>query len=262
MQINRHKKAAELFNNIDSHPEKYLIIHYSCESFKDLPEGRSAMITSIAVESLESAQCTSFAIYKEAEKSKIPFSEISNHYQNLERSMLKEFYSFINENKTCHWIHWNMRNIQFGFQAIEHRYAIHGEHPIVIADDHKHNLAQLLEYMYGPKYISDPKMETLAIKNHLIPKDFLNGKEEADAFENKKFVELHQSTMAKTRLFSRIIRAVNDNALKVDTGIKDAYGLNPQSLYMIFQDVWWVKLGVWIITMIIAGFVGHWVTLI
>jgi hypothetical protein len=64
------------------------VIHYSCESFYDRPEGRSPRITSIAVRKLDTAQTLSFSIHRLAERRKIPFSDIEGHYDNLERAML------------------------------------------------------------------------------------------------------------------------------------------------------------------------------
>ena len=46
-----------------------------------------------------------------------PFGE--NKYNDLEKKMLKEFYTYVQEHKDYIWIHWNMRNSSYGFQAIE-----------------------------------------------------------------------------------------------------------------------------------------------
>ena len=42
MQYDKHKKACEVFAEIDKNPENYLIIHYSCESFYDIGDGHKA----------------------------------------------------------------------------------------------------------------------------------------------------------------------------------------------------------------------------
>lgn len=55
-QYNRHKKAVRIFRDITSNPEKYLIIHYSCESFIDKEDGRTPRITTIAIRYFESSQ--------------------------------------------------------------------------------------------------------------------------------------------------------------------------------------------------------------
>ena len=49
MQYDKRKKAEKIIKIIDKNPEMYLIIHYSCESFYDITDGRTPRITSIAV---------------------------------------------------------------------------------------------------------------------------------------------------------------------------------------------------------------------
>ena len=54
------------------------VIHYSCESFYDRPNGQSPRITSIAVRKLNSAQTRSFSIHQVAERRKVPSDEIEH----------------------------------------------------------------------------------------------------------------------------------------------------------------------------------------
>ena len=41
MQYEKHKSARKIFSDIDKNPSKYLIIHYSCESFYDIKDGHT-----------------------------------------------------------------------------------------------------------------------------------------------------------------------------------------------------------------------------
>jgi hypothetical protein len=102
------------------------VIHYSCESFYDRPEGRSPRVTSIAVRRLDSGQTLSFSIHKVAEEQKIGFNEIEAQYDKLERKMLDEFYSHVGSHRGMKYLHWNMRDINYGFAAIDHRYKVFG----------------------------------------------------------------------------------------------------------------------------------------
>jgi hypothetical protein len=52
------------------------VIHYSCESFYDRPNGASPRITSIAVRKLDSGQTLSFSIHQVAERGGVAFGEI------------------------------------------------------------------------------------------------------------------------------------------------------------------------------------------
>lgn len=113
-------------NKIFNAPEHSLLIHYSCESFYDRTNGTSPRITSIAVRNLKDAQTSSFSIHKIAEQKGLSKSRIERDYDNLEKEMLRDFFNYVKVHAKCLWIHWNMRDINYGFQAIEHRYRVLG----------------------------------------------------------------------------------------------------------------------------------------
>src|ERR1700736_5002634 len=71
------------------------VIHYSCESFYDRTDGRSPRITSIAVRKLDCAQTISFSIHQIAERRRLPFDQIEQHYDDLEREMLADFFAHL-----------------------------------------------------------------------------------------------------------------------------------------------------------------------
>jgi hypothetical protein len=128
------------------------VIHYSCESFYDRPNGASPRITSIAVRKLDSAQTRSFSIHQVAEEQRVPFDQIAAHYDALERQMLDAFYGHVGGHKGMKYMHWNMRDINYGFAAIEHRYRVLGGDPVMVDDDKKIDLARLLIYIFGVDY--------------------------------------------------------------------------------------------------------------
>ena len=77
-----------------NNPDFVVVIHYSCESFYDRPNGTSPRITSIAVRNLASGQTTSFSIHQVAERRKM-LNNIEEHYDNLEKEMLDDFNNYI-----------------------------------------------------------------------------------------------------------------------------------------------------------------------
>jgi hypothetical protein len=97
------------------------VIHYSCESFYDRTDGRLPRITSIAVRKLDCAQTISFSIHQIAERRRFPFDQIEQHYDDLEREMLADFFAHLGSHRGMKYLHWNMRDANYGFQAIEHR---------------------------------------------------------------------------------------------------------------------------------------------
>jgi hypothetical protein len=200
------------------------IIHYSCESFYDRPNGRSPRITSIAVRKVLSGQTRSFSIHQVAEQKGIPFDEIEKHYDALELEMLDGFYSHVNSFQGTKYLHWNMRDINYGFAAIEHRHRVLGGQPVLIEDDKKVDLSRLLIDIYGVGYAAHPRLTTLLSANSIQPKDFLNGEQESHAFENRDFVALHQSTLRKVDILSDIFERAHDRQLRTNTTWWEMHG--------------------------------------
>ena len=112
----RQKAGRAILDSLDA--ANCWIIHYSCESFYHRPEGRSPRITSIAVRKLDTAQTLSFSIHQIAEERRIPFAEIETHYDVLEREMLDRFYAHVGAHRGMKYVHWNMRDINYGLELV------------------------------------------------------------------------------------------------------------------------------------------------
>lgn len=213
---NRSKENKNEIKRIISEKKNCLIIHYSCESFYDIEEGKTPRITTIAIKHLDTGNDTVFSIHKIAELNKISIAGIEKEYDKIEKQMLEEFYKFVSEHSKYEWLHWNMKNINYGFSAIEHRFRVLGGEPICINDRNKINLADKLYLIYGKDYIKDPKFYSLVAKNKFTHKDILSGEEEAIAFENKEYIKLYQSTLRKVEVIYKIIDYTYSNSLKID----------------------------------------------
>jgi hypothetical protein len=85
----RQKAAWAVLDQLFANAANYWIVHYSCESFYNRPEGRSPRITSIAARKIDTGQTLSFSIHQVAERKRIPFAEIEHHYDSLERGIPK-----------------------------------------------------------------------------------------------------------------------------------------------------------------------------
>jgi hypothetical protein len=93
-----------------------------------------------------------------AELRKIPIAEIRDHYDVLEKEMLDEFGEFLQLNHHCTWVHWNMRDINYGFQAIERRHKVlGGTPPQRLPEERKFDLARALISIYGVQYAGHPR---------------------------------------------------------------------------------------------------------
>lgn len=71
-----------------------------------------------------------------------------------------------------------MRDINYGFKAIEHRYEILGGNPYIVDIYKKIDLTRLFIDLYGKNYVDHPRMPNILQMNIKL-KDFLNRKEEA-----------------------------------------------------------------------------------
>ena len=190
------------------------IVHYSCESFYERPNGASPRITSLAVRSLESAQTRSFSIHQVAERLGVPFDEIEARYDELERAMLDAYYAHIGAHQGMKYLHWNMRDINYGFAAIDHRYQVLKGTPVLIDDAKKFDLSRILIDIYGVAYIGHPRLEKLIERNEIKARDMMTGAQEAQAFVERNYVGLHQSTLRKADVLANIAeRAYNEQLL-------------------------------------------------
>lgn len=256
-KIDDYKTSSKILESIDSNKDQYLLIHYSCQSFYDNENSYSRKITSIAVRKLSDGQTDLFAVHRSAEILKIVSNDISSQYDKIEKHMLTEFYDFVERNSNKYWIHWNMRDHNYGFKAIEHRFKVLQGHPVIIPDDNKIDLSRLLIQKYGNGYIKHPRLEKLMQKNEISKKDFLTGSQEAAAFENEEYIALSRSSASKVDLFANILTLEFNNILKTRASKKDMYGNSIKSWIHVFFSSRTGKVIIWILANIISGIIGY-----
>ena len=222
-RVRRHREAQKHLAEIYDRRQKVIVIHYSCESFYNRREETSPRIASIAVRNLATAQTESFSIHQLAER-KRKLDDMKAHYDEFEQQMLKEFFEYAKDRLDYTWLHWNMRDSNYGFAALEHRFQVHGGQPVEIPDVCRRDLSLLLLQLYGVNYIGRPRLESLVRKNGISGRDFLNGKEEAKAFVDGRYVDLHRSTLRKVDVISDIANRAADGTLKTDASPTEIYG--------------------------------------
>lgn len=220
----RQKEARKKLESLFSDRSNVWVIHYSCESFYDRPNGASPRITSLAVRSLDTAQTHSFSIHQVAERLKVPFAEIETRYDELERQMLADYYSHLGSHRGMKYLHWNMRDINYGFAAIDHRFQVLGGMPVSVDDTKKFDLSRILMDIYGGAYIGHSRLEKLIEKNGINPRDLMSGAQEAQAFVNGNYVGLHQSTLRKVDVLANIAERAHNKQLLTDTNWWQMHG--------------------------------------
>lgn len=213
-RLPHQREARERLSKISENCNNVLIIHYSCESFYNHPNGGTSRIASIAVRNLATAQIDSFSIHLVAERYKeLAGKDINEHYEEFERKVLEEFYNYVKNHRNYTWLHWKMRSANYGFAALEHRYRVLGGNPSEIQESRRCDLAQLLDRLYGNDYIDPPHLENLIKKNSITNLDFLSGKDEAKAFENDQYTEMYLSNIRKVTAISDIADRAANNTL-------------------------------------------------
>ncbi len=199
--------ANRFFDDVKKHTDRFYIIHYSSQSLFDADAGAfSPRITSVVVRHYMSGQTVSFSTHTVAEYLGVAWDDIEARYDDIERELLTQFYDFARDRREKSWVHWNMRNVTFGFEHLEHRYRVlTGKEPPSIPVEVRVNLNDILKRRYGDDYAPDPKMPSLMDLNGGRVQGFLTGKEESEAFKAKDFIRMNTSTIAKVGFFSYVV---------------------------------------------------------
>jgi len=169
--------------------------------------------------------------------------------------MLKSFFEYVKKHKTFKWVHWNMINATYGFEAISNRYRILGGTPVEIEDQFKYDFPNILGLTYTYNFENDKpngKLLNLALRNKITDKDALTGQLEAQAFETKDFLSLHMSTSRKVEIIDRILTLAENNQLRVEASSFKIYGLSVPGIFEIVRNNW-ILIALWSILMAILG---------
>jgi hypothetical protein len=232
---NRQKAARSRLAEAFARPKGVFVIHYACESFDPSLGTGSPRITAIAARNLGTGQTLSFSIHEEIELTSCPLHLVPQRLDELEYRMLAAFFRFLAMSKLAIFVHWNMRDAKFGFEAIAHRYAIHGGDRRAMPPLDQIDLAMTLSDIYGAANLPRPHFERLAKMNGLTL-GFLNGLAEADAFAQGNVRAVRDSVIAKVGLIAQVAQLANDQQLKTNA---NWYALNAGRLregIELFQD--------------------------
>lgn len=244
-RLSERREGFDLLKELTKDKSKCFIIHYSCESFITI-HGRTPRVTSICIRNLNSSQTTSFSIHLQAQFEGVNFDSLTDvEYDNLELKILNEFSEFVKTHSTFKWIHWNMRDSNYGFAAINHRIRILKGSQFQIADDFKYDFPKIINLIYTSDYeVHRPngKLLNLAKRNSISPINALTGSEEAESFNKKEYLKLHMSTLKKVDIIHSIIYKVETKNLKVLTTTKQIYGLTIPGVISMIKDTPWLLL--------------------
>ena len=231
-RLKARKKCRKQVDQIFVESVRTYIIHYSCQSFYDNPSGNSTRITSIAIRNLDSGQTKSWSVYKAAELAGKQ-DDIQTNLDGLERSMLEAYFNFLRSNSDCMYLHWNMRDENFGFGALEHRFRVLGGEPWVMPDHCKFDIARALVTLYGRQYAPHTssagrkgRLMSVVEMNKIADADALEGAEEAAAFESGEYLRLHQSTLRKVDIMANVFDRTHAKTLVTNGTWADKHGFH------------------------------------
>jgi len=259
-RITKYRNVQKKLEDVCRSPEHALVIHYSCENFDGDNENRTPRIASVAIRFLSNSSTKSFAIHLVAEQLGIPYMDIMEKYDEIEKRMLKDFFEFVKKHENDNWVHWNMRNAKYGFEVIERRYQVLGGKPYSLNDNKKCDLSALLIEKYGDQYIGHPRLEKLLEKNDISTKNFLPGEREAIEFEKNEYSKIHQSTLRKVDGIEAILCKTAENKLINDAKWYHIYGITPQGIFELCKDHWLASIISTIVIGVIISGVFHWMT--
>lgn len=254
-RLDERQQGLEKLNKLKNSRSKTLVIHYSCESFFNL-EGRTPRVTSICVKNRASGETKAFSIHLQAQFKHINLALASvEDIDRLEKDMLSEFNAYVKKHNLHYWVHWNMRNASYGFEAIANRCRIVGGKAFSIEDELKFDMPDILGKIYTYNFVEHkPSGQLLNMSklNAISTKDALTGKEEADAFEQKDYLKLHMSTMRKVEMIDRILNLLEQGSVKTKSKKNEVYGLSFLGMIEIVRNSP-ILLFIWSIFVFILG---------
>lgn len=244
--INAHKEAKNVLCDYSKKKSDYVFIHYARQNcFEDAYE-KGPRVIAIVVMNAESGQTIVFSLKKIAErKGKNFFESTEAERDKMEKDMLQNFFDYTKNNSTKKWLHWNMKNNNFGFSAIEERFRNLGGNPEQLDEDRLINISVLLKKKYGTNYAKDNrwngkmmgKMYDVFVLNNIIDSNILNGEQEIKEYILENISSIEQSILGKIKAFQIILEKAADNDLKTRGNIiKDVYGVSLNGIAEYIQS--------------------------
>ncbi len=195
-------------------PKDVWIVHYACTNFND--PIYPARITCIAIRPLSDTSTKLFSILNEAQKIHLDIEKIQQNLDLLESKMLSHFFDFVHNLHQPTWLHWNMRDAQYGFEAIENRYQCLTDKNNAHIHGKKVDIADAFQKIYGSNYANHPRLQCVCILNDISQLNFITGAEEAQAFLNGEYNKIQNSLLRKLCCIHSLVQKCVDNSLKTN----------------------------------------------
>ena len=201
------------------------VIHYACFAFQHTrAKLRPSRIVCIVVRNVQSNAVKCFSIHTIAKRENLSSrSKIKKRLDEFEGSVLEEFVDFMKANSDATFLHWNMRDSIFGFDALFERYeALTGIKPTFNLDPRTLDIKAALNAL-GWHY---PLLEA-AERSGFHPMNHLDGSDEATYADQTKSEKVDPSVLEKSEMIRSLVLLQLDN--KLDKGM-------PNSLIRYFRN--------------------------
>ncbi len=222
MSDDSKNRELKVLQHLKENSSQVLFIHYSRQNLNDNDQGvATPRIIAIMIKSLDGATTYTFAINHEAEKAKVIRENIADYYDLLESRLLTGFNNFVKTKDGYKWLHWDMNDVHFGFEAIAHRYKVlideNGKDFNEIPFQNRINLNDVLKKIYSSSYEKDPQLDNLMKTNNKgnFKDGFLTLSEEAIAFKQLDFPKILESLRCKVNFILDVVNKVISKNLKI-----------------------------------------------
>jgi hypothetical protein len=173
---------------------EFVAVHYATQSFfaaKDAP----IEVSAVAFHFISTATTVS---YSRADAPK------GSDAVDAEKFVLASMKEFMAKHSDSTFLHWNMNRAEFGFSAIEKRWAYVYNTSAISAPHNFVDVDELVKGKFGKDYAPHPRLESLAKLNSFDIRSFKTGKEEASLFDSGDWQSIGRSTASKARIIADI----------------------------------------------------------
>ena len=244
--IKEHNDACKVFETYEEKKIDYIFVHYARQNCFEESYEKGPRVITITVMNAESEQTLTFSIKKCSEKYGCDFFDLEEKEKDkIEYDMLENFFKYVVANKNKTWLHWNMKNNNFGFYAINDRFRELGGVPYDFDENKLVNISDLLKRKYGTNFATDcvwngktmGKMYDIFMLNNISDSSILNGEQEIKEYILKNILAVEQSVIGKLKAFKLIVERAADNVLVTRGNIlRDVYGFGISGIAQYIQD--------------------------
>ena len=185
-------------------------VHYVCENLytaKDHP----AAVSCIAFSPIGRGNATSFSLVD------VP---AGTSPEDAEITVLSRYFEHVEQHVSTVFVHWNMRNADFGFAALESRYLhLTGQRAYRVPSDRTYDLDELISNEFGSEFAPHPCLIGSAAMNGLRRRHALAGADEAERFSSGDHGSIRRSTDEKVHWIATLAELFLVGGLKTSNSV-------------------------------------------